>query len=59
MKKKAFGQIYFTGLIVSFVTFASMLSGCAQVYYGTFRYEANCMDRPVNDDVVCKVKRTR
>ncbi|MEP7453813.1 hypothetical protein [Phyllobacterium sp. SB3] len=56
MEKKASRRIYFTGLILGFVT---LVSGCAQVYYGSFRYEADCFDRPSHNDTVCTVEKTK
>lgn len=59
MEKKAFRGIYFVRLVLGFVTLVLMLSGCAQVYYGTFRYEAECVDRASHDDTICTVKKMK
>lgn len=53
---------YSTALFLVLVTFASVLSGCARVYYGSFRYDATCVDhdpRYPGDGPVCVVKKTR
>lgn len=59
MEKKTSGWIYFTGLVLGFVTLACLLSGCAQVYYGTFRYEAQCSERPQHGETLCTVKKIK
>lgn len=53
---------YFITIFLVIVTFVSMLSGCARVYYGSFRYDATCVDydpRYPDQGPVCVVKRTR
>ncbi len=53
---------YSTALFLVLVTFASLLSGCARVYYGSFRYDAACVDhdpRFPGKSPVCVVERTR
>ena len=32
---------YFTAMFLVIVTFAPLFSGCARVYYGSFRYDAS------------------
>jgi hypothetical protein len=59
MKKEAPSRIYFTGLMLSFVTLILMLSGCAQIYYGTFRYQAECVDHTPQEGTVCTVEKTK
>ena len=44
------------------VTLALLTSGCARVYYGTFRYDAACVDNDPHypgASPVCVVQRTR
>ncbi|TDQ16180.1 hypothetical protein DEV91_13311 [Phyllobacterium brassicacearum] len=53
---------YFTTFFLVIVTFASILSGCARVYYGSFRYDAACVDsdpRYPGESPVCVIKKTR
>ncbi len=53
---------YFTATFLVIVTFAPILSGCARVYYGTFRYEAACVDRDPHypgKSPVCVVEKTQ
>lgn len=45
MEMKPLRPIYFTMLLFVLVTIGPMLGGCARVYYGTFRYDAECVDR--------------
>lgn len=59
MKKKASGWIYFTSLVLGFVTLVCLPSGCAQVYYGTFRYEAQCLERPQRGETLCTVEKIK
>lgn len=53
---------YFEVMFLVIVTFAPLLSGCARVYYGSFRYDAACVDqdpRYPGRSPVCVVERTR
>ena len=53
---------YFKVMFLVIVTFAPLLSGCARVYYGSFRYDAACVDhdpRYPGRSPVCVVERTR
>ncbi|MGH7002928.1 MAG: hypothetical protein ACREIP_03175, partial [Alphaproteobacteria bacterium] len=61
MKMKPSGRFFFKGLFLLLVTIAPALSGCARLYYGSFRYEAECTDRDPHDpgrSPVCVVERT-
>lgn len=56
------GRNYFRAIFLVIVTFAPLISGCARVYYGTFRYDAACVEgdsRYPGVGPVCVVKRTR
>lgn len=62
MRKKACRSNYFTGLILLTVTMAPMLGGCARIYYGSVRYEAECVEQDPNypgKSPVCLVERTK
>jgi hypothetical protein len=52
---------YFKVIFLVIVTFAQ-LSGCARVYYGSFRYDAACVDhdpRFPGKSPVCVVQKTQ
>ena len=62
MELKPWRVKYFVCLFLSVVTIAPMLGGCARVYYGSFRYDAECIDqdpRHPGKMPVCIVERTK
>jgi hypothetical protein len=53
---------YFKVLFLVIVTFIPLISSCARVYYGSFRYDAACVDydpRYPGASPVCVVKKTQ
>ncbi|MBB3233558.1 hypothetical protein [Phyllobacterium endophyticum] len=53
---------YTPALLLVVLAFAGTLSACARVYYGSFRYDATCVDhdpRYPEDGPVCVVRKTR
>ena len=52
---------FYGAIFLVIVTLALLTSGCARVYYGTFRYDAACVDkdpRYPGASPVCVVQRT-